>query len=194
MTTNSENRKCIVTGKVLNKQDLLRFTVLPDGQLIPDFKKKLPGTGIYVSASRDNLSVAVNKNIFSKVLKRNVKIAPDFIITVTTLLKQNGLQLISLSRKAGILRTGFDKVSDSLKKGRISFIIEAIDAGNDGHNKILSLARGLEIFNIYTVEELDKALDKNNTVHLAFEKSEMANKIYGEFRKLNNFLNSTTQA
>ena len=192
MNTNSENRKCIVTGQVQDKTNLLRFTVLPDGQLVPDFKKKLPGTGVYVSANCNNLSVAVSKNLFSKVLKRNVKITPDFVTTVTNLLKQNGLQLISLSRKAGILRTGFDKVSDSLKKGRTAFILEATDAGADGHNKILSLARELEIFNIYTVEELDKALDKNNTVHLAFEKSEMANKICGEFRKINNFLNSST--
>ena len=192
MNTNSENRKCIVTGQVQDKTNLLRFTVLPDGQLVPDFKKKLPGTGVYVSANCNNLSVAVSKNLFSKVLKRNVKITPDFVTTVTNLLKQNGLQLISLSRKAGILRTGFDKVSDSLKKGRTAFILEATDAGADGHNKILSLARELEIFNIYTVEELDKALDKNNTVHLAFEKSEMANKIRGEFRKINNFLNSAT--
>ena len=192
MNTNSENRKCIVTGQVQDKTNLLRFTVLPDGQLVPDFKKKLPGTGVYVSANSNNLSAAVSKNLFSKALKRNVKIAPDFVTIVTNLLKQNGLQLISLSRKAGILRTGFDKVSDSLKKGRTAFILEATDAGADGHNKILSLARELEIFNIYTVEELDKALDKNNTVHLAFEKSEMANKIRGEFRKINNFLNSST--
>lgn len=192
MNTNSENRKCIVTGQVQDKINLLRFTVLPDGQLVPDFKKKLSGTGVYVSANCNNLSAAVSKNLFSKALKRNVKIAPDFVTIVTNLLKQNGLQLISLSRKAGILRTGFDKVSDSLKKGRTAFILEATDAGADGHNKILSLARELEIFNIYTVEELDKALDKNNTVHLAFEKSEMANKIRGEFRKINNFLNSST--
>ncbi len=191
MKKDSENRKCIVTGKVLEKTNLLRFTVLDDGQLVPDFKKKLSGTGIYVSASKDILSTAVSKNIFSKILKRNVKIPFDFVNTITNLLKQNGLHLISLSRKAGILRTGFEKVSDSLKKNRVSFVLEATDAGSDGHNKILSLARELEIFNIYTVEELDKALDKNNTVHIAFEKSEMANKICEEFRKINNFLNST---
>ncbi len=192
MNKDSKNRKCIVTGNVQDKTNLLRFTILPDGQLIPDFKKKLPGIGIYVSANREILSVAVNKNLFSKASKQKVKIPSDFIETVANLLKQNGLNLISLSRKAGILRTGFEKVSDLLKKDRVAFILEAKDAGNDGHNKILSLARELDIFNIYTVEELDKALDKNNTVHIAFEKSEMATKIQNEFNKINNFLNSTT--
>ena len=44
MTKDSENRKCIVSGQVLDKEHLLRFTVLDNGQLIPDFKKKLPAT------------------------------------------------------------------------------------------------------------------------------------------------------
>ena len=183
MKKDGEKRKCIVSGKVLEKNLLLRFTVLPDGHLVPDFKKKLPGTGIYVTANRDMLSAAVTKNLFSKTLKQTVRIAPDFVQTIEQLLKKHGLDMVSLSRKAGILRTGYEKVSELIKK--------AADAGSDGHNRILSLAHDLEIFNIYTVEELDKALDKNNTVHIAFEKSEMAKTVEGEFRKISNFLNST---
>ena len=193
MKSNSENRKCIVTGRILEKHNLLRFTILSDGTLVPDFKKKLPGTGVYVSASLNILSTAVAKNLFSKALKQKVKIPIGFIENVTSLLKQNGLNLISLARKAGILRTGFDKVSEQIKKNRAAFIIEAINAGTDGHNKIISLAKELEIFNIYTIEELDKALDKNNTVHIAFEKSEMSIKTIGEFRKISNYLHSTIQ-
>lgn len=46
------NRKCIVTGNVIDKSGLLRFTVTPDRLVVPDFKKKLPGKGIYVTNSR----------------------------------------------------------------------------------------------------------------------------------------------
>ena len=99
--------------------------------------------------------------------------------------------MISLSRKSGILRTGCEKVSALIKKGQAAFILEATDAGSDGHHRILSLARDLEIFNIYSVEELDQALDKTNTVHIAFAKSEMAQVVKSEFRKISNFLNST---
>ena len=192
MTKDSENRKCIVSGQVLDKEHLLRFTVLDTGQLIPDFKKKLPGVGVYVSASRDILSVAVNKNLFSKSLKRTVRISPDFVAMVEQLLKKHGLEQISLARKAGILRTGYEKVSELIKKGQAAFILEASDAGKDGRERIASLAQNLEIFNIYTVEELDQALDKTNTVHLAFANSEMSRNLKSEFRKINNFLTSTT--
>ncbi|MBR5607726.1 MAG: DUF448 domain-containing protein, partial [Bacteroidaceae bacterium] len=50
----------LFTGQVQDKTNLLRFTVLPDGQLVPDFKKKLSGTGVYVSANCNNLSAAVS--------------------------------------------------------------------------------------------------------------------------------------
>ena len=192
MTKDSENRKCIVSGQVLDKEHLLRFTVLDTGQLIPDFKKKLPGVGVYVSASRDILSVAVNKNLFSKSLKRTVRISPDFVAMVEQLLKKHGLEQISLARKAGILRTGYEKVSELIKKGQAAFILEASDAGKDGRERIASLAQNLEIFNIYTVEELDQALDKTNTVHLAFANSEMSRNLKSEFRKISNFLTSTS--
>ena len=43
---------------------------------------------------------------------------------------------------------------------------------------------------LYDVEELDKALDKVNTVHMAFLKSDMAKMVYNEFKRLNSFLNS----
>lgn len=192
MTKDSENRKCIVSGQVRDKEHLLRFTVLDTGQLIPDFKKKLPGVGVYVSASRDILSVAVNKNLFSKSLKRTVRISPDFVAMVEQLLKKHGLEQISLARKAGILRTGYEKVSELIKKGQAAFILEASDAGKDGRERIASLAQNLEIFNIYTVEELDQALDKTNTVHLAFANSEMSRNLKSEFRKISNFLTSTS--
>ena len=125
MTKDSENRKCIVSGQVLDKEHLLRFTVLDDGQLVPDFKKKLPGVGVYVSASRDILSVAVNKNLFSKSLKRTVRISPDFVAMVEHLLKKHGLEQISLARNAGILRSGYEKVSELIK--RYELYIQAPD-------------------------------------------------------------------
>lgn len=190
MKKDAEIRKCIVCGEVMEKDNLLRFIAAPDGRIIPDFKKKLPGKGVYVSNSKTSLEKAVSKNLFSKALKKNVKTDSDLTELVEHLIKKNGLDLISLSRKAGILITGFEKVSDSLRKGKVTLVLEAKDAGLDGHNKIMSLAKNIEVFNIYDIEELDQALGKVNTVHVAFEKSEMAKIVYNELKKIEKFLNS----
>ena len=83
-------RKCIVTGEVKEKDDLLRFTLTPDGEVIPDLKKKLPGKGVYVSNSRDALQTAASKNSFTKAFKRKVKVSGDLAEVVEKLLRKTG--------------------------------------------------------------------------------------------------------
>ena len=65
-----ETRKCIVCGEVLPKEKMLRFTLAPDNQIVPDFKKKLPGKGIWVKNSKQSLLTAVEKNLFAKAAKK----------------------------------------------------------------------------------------------------------------------------
>lgn len=185
-----EERKCIVCGEVLPKEALLRFVSLPDGQLLPDFKKKFPGKGLYVRNSKQSLTLAVEKNLFTKAAKKNVKLSADLVDMVEGLLRKNALDMVSLARKAGVLTAGMEKVRELIVKNKAAFLLEATDAGADGHEKLLSLAQNLEIFNLFKIEELDKALNKVNTVHVAFKKSEMAKAVYGELKKFENFLNS----
>src|SRR5580658_9275644 len=46
-------RRCVVTRERLPKEQMFRFVVSPDRALIPDLAGKLPGRGIWLSASRD---------------------------------------------------------------------------------------------------------------------------------------------
>ena len=182
MKQEETTRKCIASGQVLEKDALLRFVAGPNLEIIPDLKGRLPGRGVYVKNSGGNL--------FAKSLKRKVRPAPELEQMVEKLLRQSALQAVSLARKAGVLVTGMDKVSEALKKGKAAFLLEATDAGEDGNQKITRMAGELEIFRLFATEELDKALDKVNTVHAAFLKGEMSKMVSHEFRKLADFLNS----
>ena len=57
-------RKCIATGDVRPKSELIRFVVGPDHSIYPDLAGKLPGRGIWVSANAKALETAVKKNHF----------------------------------------------------------------------------------------------------------------------------------
>jgi hypothetical protein len=46
-------RRCVVTRERLPKERMFRFVVSPERALIPDLAGKLPGRGIWLSASRD---------------------------------------------------------------------------------------------------------------------------------------------
>ena len=42
MVKEDKERKDIVSGQVMDSKDLLRFTVTPDNQVIPDFRSGCP--------------------------------------------------------------------------------------------------------------------------------------------------------
>ncbi len=179
-------RKCIVDGETKPISELLRFVVV-NNTLLPDFNKKLPGKGMYVSCNRLSLIKAIEKKIFHKVSRHNLKISDDFVEIVEKLIKEQVLSSINMARKAGALVTGYEKVKEVIQKGKVDFIIEASDAGNDGKEKIAFLAKSLEIFNLFSIDELDRALNKENTVHIALLKSDMSRNVYNKIRKYKNF-------
>ena len=46
-------RRCVVTRERLPKENMFRFVISPDRILTPDLAGRLPGRGIWLSASRD---------------------------------------------------------------------------------------------------------------------------------------------
>ncbi|MBR5599553.1 MAG: DUF448 domain-containing protein [Alphaproteobacteria bacterium] len=180
-------RKCIYTGITKPVNDLLRFVML-DNTLLPDFNKKLPGKGIYVTNSRFFLEKALEKKLFNKVTKHNLKIDDNFISIVENLIKTKALESLNISKKAGALVAGFEKVKEEIKKNKVEFLIEASNAGKDGKEKMAFLAKNIEIFNFFNIEELDITLNKENTVHIAILKSDIAGIVYNNLKKYQNFL------
>jgi ribosomal protein L7Ae-like RNA K-turn-binding protein len=134
------------------------------------------------------LEKAIEKKIFNKVSKHNLKVSENFIDIVEKLLKQKALDSINIARKSGALLTGFEKVKEAIKKNNVEFLIQAIDAGHDGKEKMALLAKSLEIFNLFSIDELDATLNKSNTVHIAILKNDMSRMVYHNLEKYQNFL------
>ncbi len=189
MTNNNPNRTCLVTGEEKPQEELLRFTLTPDRQVMPDFKKRLPGKGFYITNSKKVLTEAINKNIFRKFGKQTTTVA-NLIEIVENILKNKALDSINLARKAGALVSGFEKVKEKLLDGKVAFVLQATDAGKDGKSKMECIAKDIKILTLFSIEELDKALNKTNTVHIAFLKGSMSNNVYNQLQKWQNFINS----
>ncbi|MBR5154561.1 MAG: DUF448 domain-containing protein [Alphaproteobacteria bacterium] len=180
-------RKCILDGSVKPTEELLRFVVL-NNTLLPDFNKKLQGKGIYITNNRQSLEKALEKKLFNKVSKHCLKIEDDFVSIIENLIKNKALDSLNLARKAGAVVSGFEKVKEEIKKNKVEFIIQASDAGKDGKEKIAFLAKSLEIFNLFSIDELDMTLNKENTVHIAILKSDVSRMVYNNLKKYQNFL------
>src|ERR1700710_3313662 len=75
-TKSGTERMCAVTRAVRPIDELIRFVVSPQGEVVADLKRKLPGRGLWVSASRQAVAEAVRRNQFSRGFRRDVRAAP----------------------------------------------------------------------------------------------------------------------
>src|SRR6201986_1463427 len=90
-----------VTRRVRPIDELIRFVVSPDGTVVADLKRKLPGRGLWVSASRQAVAEAVRRNHFSRGFKRDVKVSPTLAAETEILLVRSVTDALGVAAKAG---------------------------------------------------------------------------------------------
>ncbi len=170
-------RMCAVSREVRPIDELIRFVVSPQGEVIPDLKRKLPGRGLWVSASHRTVAEAVRRNQFSKGFKRQVRAAPTLAADTENLLVRSCTDALAMAAKAGQVVAGFGKVEDTLRSGQAAALIHASDGAADGIRKLDAIAGQrdgnsaesavLPIFTVLSSEQLDLALGRSNVIHAA---------------------------
>jgi predicted RNA-binding protein YlxR (DUF448 family) len=174
-------RMCAVSRESRPIDGLIRFVVSPQGEVVPDIKRKLPGRGLWVSASRDVVAEAVRRHQFSKGFKRDVRVAATLATDTENLLCQSAVEALAMAAKAGRVVSGFTKVEAALTARQggsaVAALIHASDGAADGIRKLDALARqnagnraeipGFPVIAALTSAELDLALGRSNVVHAA---------------------------
>lgn len=188
----SPQRRCIVTREALDKAELIRFVLDPDGNVVPDLKGNLPGRGLWVKAEAQTIAEAVKRNAFAKAAKTPAKAAKDLADQVAFLLKRQICDLIGLAKRGGMLVSGFEKVERRLRAGNVAILIEASDAADDGRAKLARLAgNGVEIWTPLTGVELAQALGRETAVHVAVTPGGFATKLQAALRRQAGFSGSS---
>ena len=170
-------RMCAVTREVRPIDELIRFVVAPTGEVIPDLKRKLPGRGLWVQASRRTVAEAVRRHQFGKGFKRDVRAAPTLPADTEALLVRSATEALAMAAKAGQVVSGFSKVEGALEQGAVRALIHASDGAADGIRKLDAIVRQksgniaespeFPIVNVLTSAELDLALGRSNVIHAA---------------------------
>jgi predicted RNA-binding protein YlxR (DUF448 family) len=170
-------RMCAVTREVRPIGELIRFVVSPEGEVVADLKRKLPGRGMWITASRQTVAEAVRRNQFSKGFKREIRAAVTLPADTEALLVRTATEALAMAAKAGQVVSGFSKVEGALAQGQAQALIHATDGAADGIRKldaILRQKRGnlgesqdFPIANVLTSAELDLALGRSNVIHAA---------------------------
>src|SRR5947207_15663147 len=103
-------RFCAATGEVRPVDDMIRFVVGPDGSVVPDLKRRLPGRGIWITATRPALRSALARKAFARSFKREVRAASDLVDSTERLLEQAALDALAMAHKARRTVIGFARV------------------------------------------------------------------------------------
>jgi predicted RNA-binding protein YlxR (DUF448 family) len=162
-TARATERLCAATGAVRPIDDMIRFVLSPEGAAVPDLKRRLPGRGIWITATRAALGNAIARKAFARSFKREVRIAADLVEATERLLERAALDALAIAYKAGRLTTGFAKVEAALAGGNAIALIHAADAAPDGVRKLNSAlhrnddSRAVAIIRAFTSAQLSLA-------------------------------------
>ena len=170
-------RMCIVTRESGSPDELIRFVAAPDGTVIADLKRQLPGRGCWVKIDRSLVDKAVAKKLFARALKADVKAAADLGETVGMLLAQQLMQMMNMARKAGQFVTGSAKVDAAVRSGAAIAVFHATNAAEDGVRKIDQARKawhlGMETeeevpsYRLFSESEMEGVMGENAFIHAA---------------------------
>ena len=166
-------RRCALTRDRKPKEELIRFVLGPDGMVVPDLRERLPGRGVWLTASKDCVAEAAKRNAFAAALKTKANVPPAFADQVERLLTETALGALALANKAGQVVFGFAKIEEAIAKGEIIALVHAKEARADGCRKLdgkfraESQGQGLEPINAFSTDELGLASGRTNVIHAA---------------------------
>ena len=173
---NSE-RTCIVTRDIRAPSDMLRFVIGPDGDVVPDLKRNLPGRGVWVTADSWHVAEAIKRQLFAKAFKDQVRVSASLVEDIDRLMEQQALQALSMCNKAGLVTAGAAKVEKFVGSSPVAALVHASDGGVDGIRKmgqVLARAKGeaaaqVPRVSLFASAHLDLALGRSNVIHAALK-------------------------
>jgi hypothetical protein len=187
-------RLCVVTRMARPVADMIRFVIGPDGAVVPDLKAKLPGRGVWVTATRDVLSDAVKRKVFARGFKRDVRGTADLVSETERLLETAALDALAIAGKAGLVAAGFTRVDTALQRDEVVALLHAAEAAADGVRKLDATAARrhaaslLPALTMLTSAQLDLALARPNVVHAALLAGPASDTVLARLRRLERFL------
>ena len=166
-------RLCAATGEATCIDSMIRFVLGPEGTVVPDVKRRLPGRGLWVTATRSALELAIRRKSFARGFRRDVVAASDLLETTERLLEQAALDALAVAHKAAKVVIGFGRIEKALARERVVALLKAVDAAPDGVRKLEAArarredASAIAVIGDFASAQLDLALGRSNVIHAA---------------------------
>ena len=206
--SDAPERRCVLTGRHADRDELLRLAISPDGVVLPDALAKAPGRGAWIGVARGDLAAAVGNGKLKGALARAFKdgsltIPDDLAQKAEAALRRAFFDRLGLEMRAGKLLLGSDRIANEARMGKVAMLYHAADASPDGARKLDQAWRvGLGVEGTGLAGEtlpldrdaLSVALGRDNVVHLALADQGSARRVQAPLRRLQGFLGALPPA
>ena len=138
-------RRCVLSGEVHPREELIRLAVSPAGDVLPDPNAKAPGRGAWIAPDRAALETAIADGHFKRALMRSFKGGPkgetlsyndDLPQAVEAALRRTLLDRLGLEMRGGNIVLGSSRIEEQARTGRIAQLLHASDSSEDGRKKL----------------------------------------------------------
>lgn len=184
-------RTCVVTREVLPIENLIRFVKSPDGIVVPDIRRKLPGRGVWVQAKASIVEQAIKKNAFARGLKTNAKPAPELAQQVDDLLKHAAIDALKMANKAGAVICGTHAIELALPRGHFCALLHTADAAEDGKRKLDALFqrhnRNAAILSCLSDDDFHLVFGSSHAIHAAIVKNGVGSAVLDRLERWLNY-------
>jgi uncharacterized protein len=185
-------RLCVATRTVKPVADMIRFVVGPDGEAVPDLKHKLPGRGVWVTATHEALADAIKRKALARGFKREVRLPADLVARTERLLERAALDALAMAAKAGLVAAGFTRAEAALAQSEVVALLHAVEASPDGVRKLDAPLRrmppgSVNVIGSLTSAQLDLALGRPNVIHAALLAGPSSDTFLARLRRLERF-------
>lgn len=164
-------RFCALTRTARPVDEMIRFVVGPHGDVVPDVKQKLPGRGLWLTATHEAVTAALAKRVFARGFRRDIHVTGDLAARTDELLVRATLDALAIAGKAGNVASGFGKAEEAINRSEAIALIHATDAAADGRRKLDAVlrrnGRQIPVIDAFSSAQLDLALNRLNVIHAA---------------------------
>jgi hypothetical protein len=173
-------RTCLACRKVSDQDQLVRYVLSPQGEVLVDYRRRLPGRGAYTCIDRTCILTAVKRQQFDRVFRGKATISGGgaaLVEAVGQRVRERALNLLGMARKSGNVIAGSSLVLAALAEpAEVALVILAEDVSPAIADKVSGKAAvvGVPWFVLGDKETLGQLLGKGERSVIAFRKGSLA--------------------
>lgn len=162
----------------------MRYVMAPGGEVLVDYRKRLPGRGAYTHLDKECLLSAIKRQQFDRAFRgENHKPAADILLAaLADEIRNRIFNLLGMARKSGQVVSGSNMVLESLDPSVTALVLLAEDVSPGIAEKVLWRAARFDIpcQRLYDKALLGQVLGKGERSVVALKTGPLADSMIKE--------------